>query len=542
VAQTQTGNTINTNVSVNPLTGAYTFTFNDPYNMLIDLQNSADIITVGGTHNDKFNLLSASGVTINGSAGNNIYNIGAAAAGLNGNVIKGGTGFDFVTLSGGNSTVDLTQGANAGLEAIVGNKNYGGQSVVVSLSQLLASKLTNGGSGRAFASVIGATGEVTVVETGKFKFVGSVDSSGQGFDETGGAIAGTALTSLKASVTSISAISGNLAAIYAGSVTGAVPAGETEVSQLLSAYVFSDGVKSYTVWTDGVVNPVSPTGVALGAVYQPLAAVPSVPYTYNSVSVFNKVEKWAGASLYVRLLPGNSSASAAIDLKVGVTGLNIHGDAGNFGINSFGLGGSGGNNHIYGSKAGNVFDLQLTLSLQDILTGGNGFDVVKGAANGADIDLTANNGTTSHAATLIDAVVGSNNLANIQTVEFDVNTARYTLDATGAKTAVFEALLGSTSDTLSLSGNGKWVEIASFAPGAALPLHASALINANILDAQFGTSPHKAATSMTGHLFEQVDLHGNPVKFLTVYTDATIDNQLATPAASVMAHFDHIIL
>lgn len=552
MAQTQSGGTINTNIAINPLTGSYTFTFNDPFNMLIDLLNSADIVTVGGAHNDKFNLLSSSGVTINGSAGNNIYNISASAASLNGNVLKGGSGFDFITLTGGNSTIDLTAGANTGIEAVVGNKAYSGQSVVVSLSQLLSSKLTDGGAGRAFASVIGATGQMSVVETGKFKFIGTVDSAGHGFDAAGQAIVGAALASLQSSVTGISSISGNLAAMYAGSVTGVVPVSETEVSQSLSAYVFSDGVKSYTVWTDGVVNSITPTGTATGTLYQPLASTPVAPYAYNSVAVFNKVEKWAGASLYVdangvenlRLLPGNTSASAAIDLKVGVTGVNIHGDPGTFGINSFGLGGSGGNNHIFGSKAGNVFDLQLSTTLQDVLSGGIGFDVVKAAANGADIDLTANNGTTGVRASLIDAVVGSSNLANIQTAEFDVNSARYTLDATGAKTAVFEAMLGSTDDTLSLLGSGKWVEVSSFAPGAPLPEHASALSNADILDAQFGASTHKAATSLTGHLFEQVDLRGNAVKFLTVYTDATIDNQLATPSAamSALAHLDHLLI
>ncbi|MFM6829011.1 MAG: hypothetical protein ACKOVA_01540, partial [Novosphingobium sp.] len=175
MAQTQTGTTVNANVSVNPLTGILNYAFNDPFNMLVNLQNATGIAATGTAFDDKFNLLNSSATTINGGAGNNIYTVSADAASLNGNIIRGGTRFDFVTLAGGNTAVDLTQGST-GVEAVVANKQYSGESVVVSLSQLAGSALTNGGTGRAFAAVVGDTGSVNVVASGKFKFVGVVDA------------------------------------------------------------------------------------------------------------------------------------------------------------------------------------------------------------------------------------------------------------------------------------------------------------------------------------------------------------------------------
>jgi hypothetical protein len=541
MGQKQTGATINTNIGVNAVTGIYTFTFNDPFDMLINLNNSTGVIVSGSIHNDKFNLMSATGLTISGSQGNNIYNISAAAAGLADNIIHGNTGYDFITLTGGNALVDLTTGSSA-IEAVVGNVGFTGQAVTVKLNQLVSSALTDGGAGRAFAAVIGTTGHVNVLQTGKFTFVGVVDAAHHGFDALGNAITGSALTSLMSSVTDISAISGNLASIYAGSATGAIPVHESEVSTLTNAYVFSDGVKAYTVWTDGTVSPTDAQGNVLADIFHPTAATPDVTPLLNSVAVFSKADQWAGANLFtdaaglpdIRLIHGNTTGYTAIDLRAGVTGVAIHGDDGNNGVNYFGLGASGGNNHVFGSKAGNVFDLQLSTALQDLLTGGNGFDVVRAAANGSDVDLTANNAATSKASTSIDAVVGSANLSAIQTVELDVGKLKVTIDATGAKTSIFEALLGSSTDTLTLSGGGKWLEVATFAPGALLPAHASALVNADILNATFGVSPHKAENSLIGHLFEQVDIHGAALKYLTVYTDATIDNLLAAPVVHLI--------
>lgn len=548
MGQKQTGETINTNIGVNANTGQYVFTFNDPFNMLINCNNSSSVIVSGSTHNDKFNLLNATDLSISGGKGNNIYNVGAAAGGLNGNVIKGNTAYDFVTLSGANTNIDLTQGSS-GIEAVIGNKNFGNQTVTVNLSQLTASAATNGGTGRAFAAVIGTDGHVDVVQSGKFKFVGVIDAANHGFDANGNALTGDALTALQGSVTSVASITGNLASIYAGSTTGAVPANESEVSTKLNAYVFSDGTKSYTVWTDGTVSPIDVKGNALPDIFHPTAATPATPVTYNSVDVFNKTDQWAGATLFsnangeqdIRLIHGNTEGYTAINLRQGVTGASIHGDDGNNGTNYFGLGQTGGSNHIFGSKAGNVFDLQTSTSLQDWLTGGKGFDVVRATADGADVDLTANN-ASGHAATSIDAVVGALNSKLIQNVEVDVTKLTQTIAANGDKTLVFEALLGSSDDTVHLTGGGKWVQVAAFAPGSALPDHASALVGADVLDAQFGSKVHTAENSLTGYLFEQVDLKGNPVKYLTVYTDATIDNQLTAPTSlHALATHDYLV-
>jgi hypothetical protein len=548
VAQTNNGSTINVNISINSTTGQYVYNFNDPFSLLLYLNNStSNIVSLLGSYNNKINLLSASGVTINGGKGNNIYNVSATAGGLNGNIIHGSTGYDFITLSGSNTQIDLTQGAR-GVEAVVGRNGLNGESVTVSLNQLVSSAVTNGGAGRAFAAVIGSTGAVNVLETGKFHLVGVVDSASNGFDASGNAITGTALTDLLNSVTQISNITGNLASLYAGSTTGTVPANETEVANQLSAYVFSDGTKSYTIWTDGTVTPTDIKGNVLAPVYHPGAATPAQPFTYGSVALFDKTTDWAQATLStdvngvstIKLSAGDTSAYSAIALKAGVTGTKVVGDNGANGQNWFGLGQSGGGNHIVGSKGGNLFDLQLSTSLQDWLTGGTGFDIVKAVAAGADVDLTANN-PSGHAATGIDAVVGSANLSNTQTVELDLTKLQYVTDSTGAKGAVFEALLGSVDDVLTLSGGGRWLEVSTFAPGSTLPAHAAALAHADLLDAAFGSHTHTAENSLTGYLFEQLDLHGNVLKYVTVYTDATIDS-LLTPPATTPAALDHIVL
>jgi hypothetical protein len=192
----------------------------------------------------------------------------------------------------------------------------------------------------------------------------------------------------------------------------------------------------------------------------------------------------------------------------------------------FGLGGSGGGNHIFGGPGGAIFDLQTSTALQDILTGGPGFSVVRAAADGADVDLAAGNASTGVPSTGIDAVVGSSNLAKLQTVELDANKVSYSTDGTGTKVGVFEALLGSSGDVLTLSGTGKWVEVASFGPGADLPAHASALASPDVLDAVFGSQTHTAENSLSGYLFEQVNSTGGAIKYLTVYTDATLHSTL----------------
>jgi hypothetical protein len=237
----------------------------------------------------------------------------------------------------------------------------------------------------------------------------------------------------------------------------------------------------------------------------------------------------------LKLGDGTSLAYAAIQLKAGASGTVIRGDNGANGGDWFGLGGSGGLNQIYGSRAGDIFDLQLSTSLQDILHGNAGFDVVLAKAIGADVNLTATNSATGVAATSIEAVVGSG--GKTQTVEVNPNALAVSTDSTGAKTSVFEAMLGGdASDVLTLEGPGKWMEIGTpFAPGSALPTHATALTGATILDGLYGGTVHTAENSLTGYLFEDVGAKGVPLKFVTIYSDSAINNQLAAPSTALMA-------
>ncbi len=537
MAQRQDGSTVNATISQNANTGQYVFTFNDPFNMLFNLNNSADFAIQGTTLNDRFNLLNSSGLTLNGGKGNNIFALGTAAADLNGNLLKGGTAVDFVTYGASGQAIDLTQGA-AGIEAVVGRRNLSAENVTLRLDQLTASSLTNGGTGRAFAAVVGSDGQVNVIETGRFKLVGVVDAAGNGYDAAGASITGAALAQLQGSVTSVAKITGNLAAMYAG--TTSVPARETHIANELNAYVFSDGSKNYTVWSDGTVSRLDRTGTPISDAYHPVAAAPAVAPTYGVVETYSKDTESASATITVnaigmpqlQLNDGTTMGSSAVVLRAGVTGVKVIGDSGINGPNWFGLGQSGGLNQIVGSKAGNIYDLQLSPSLQDQILGGVGADIVRATADGSDVDLTANNGFTSLASTSIEGVAGS--LRGIQTVELDFGKLRFTTDALGGKGAVFSAMLGSADDTLNLSGLGRWNEVATFKPGDALPDHASGLVGADLLKQAFGPGPYNPETALTGHLFAQVNNQGAAIKYVTIYTDATIESTLLPPIGNHM--------
>lgn len=546
MAKKITGATISATVSVNQNTGQYQYSFSDPFAMQINLANSSDIIIKGNNSNDFFRLMNSSGVTISAGNGNNIFDVSAGIGGLNDNIIRGGKGVDFITLNGSNSVIDLT-GSTSGIEAVIGGKSFTGESVKIALNQLNSSALTDGANGRAFAAVIGSTGVVDVVQTGKFKLVGIVDSASHGFTATGEAITGDALTSLLASVTQVGSITGNLASLYAGSSTGKIPTNETQVSGALSAYVFSDGSKSYTIWTDGTIAITDTKGNALPSVYQPALATPAQSTSYGTVSLFDKTGTWAGATVHfdnngipdIKIQNGTSGAVSSITLTGDVSDTSIHGDAGENGMNWFGLGKSGGYNKIYGSKGGSIFDLQSSTELLDILKGGSGFNIVRASADGASVDMTIDGSSTGKASIGIDAVVGGSNAKTIQSVAIDVGKINYSLDSSGIKSGVFVAMLGSAEDTLTLTGNGKWVEAATFSPGSALPEHAQALANAAMIDAAFGSTKYTAENALIGHLFEQLNNQGQVVKYMTVYTDATIDNALSSPLETVLALHGH---
>src|SRR5579859_2190196 len=506
IGQNQRGTTVNASISVLP-TGQFLYTFNDPFNMLVNLTNSTGISVDGGKLDDQFNLENATGDTINGGSGNNTFSVSAAVGNLNGNLIRGGTGgFNLVQINGSGSDVDLTglsQGtaADSNIEMVVGRQGLTGDTIEVNLNQLATSSLTNGGAGpgKAFAAVIGRGGVVNVTEPGKFQLVGEVDSSGAAYDPTGTVLTGAAATAVTSQVTSILNVEGDLAADYSGSVNKTIPPGYTYVPNALNAYVFTDGTTSYTVWSDGVVNATNTAGTTTA--FQPAAATPATQPTLGTFDQFHQYStdptyKFAVGTLGVnpaglttlQLSSGASLAYAAV-LANGVSGTVIRGASGGAGGgpnggNWFGLGPSGGANTIIGSPVGDIFDLQNSSALVDILKGSTGFDVVlaKGTSSAIDVDLTAGNPTTGIASRNIDAVVGKNTATD--TVEVDLGTLNVSL-VNNVKESVFEAMFGSTSSALTLSAatGTFWNQVATWAPGAAAPANAEAIDNPAVLDA-----------------------------------------------------------
>ena len=550
--QNQKGTTVNASISVSA-SGVFTYTFNDPFNMLVNLTKSTGIVVTGGNLNDQFNLQNATGVTINGGNGNDTFSVSAAVANLNGNILRGGNGINLVQFNGSGSDIDLTglsQGtaAASNIEIVVGRAGLTGNTVEVNLNQLATSSLKSS-AGKAFVAVIGRDGQVNVTEPGKFALVGEVDANGVGYDAGGAVLTDGALASLTAKVTSITNIEGSVAADFAGSKDKVLAPGQTYLPGALSAYVFSDGSTNYTVWSDGVVNATN--GTASATAYQPAVVTLASQPALGTFGQFHMSDpdpnyKYAVGTLGVNpaglttllLASGESLAFAAV-LANGVTGTVIRGTAGAKsggpnGGNWFGLGPSGGGNTIIGTSVGDIFDLQNASALVDILKGSTGFDVVRAkAAGGVNVDLTA--ATNGVAARQIDAVAG--NKAAVDTVELDLGTLGVTQTASGVKQSVFEAMFGSAASTLTLSAatGTFWKEVTTFAPDAAPPPNAEALYDPSMLDAVYGVGTYKAENSLTGYLFEQVNSKGVALKYVTIYTDGTLANNLAAPATA-MAH------
>ena len=542
------GSTVNATIGVDSATGEYRYTFQDPaIDMQISLTNSSGIIvdTTLREMNDKFLLESSSGDTINAGGGNDTFVVANTSTSLNGDVLVGGpNSVNVVQVMGSGTTIDLTgvsagTAASTGIEAVVAHTGLTGETVDVNLAHLQSSTLTDAGAGpgKAFVALIGADGQVNVTSGAAFQLVGVMNAAGQGFSAAGAALSGADTATLASMVTRIDDVRGTLATDYTGE---ADPTKQSYVPGALSAYVFSNGSAYYTVWTDGTVHQLTPAGATVVTAFQP---GPSTPATdvLGTFSQFSKSDTWASGALGInpqglttlKLGDGNSLAYAAIQIKAGASGTVIRGDSGANGGDWFGLGGSGGGNYIYGTKAGDIFDLQLSTSLADILRGAGGFDVVVAKAIGTDVNLTANNPNTGIAATGIDAVVGSS--GKTQTVEVNPNALAITLDSTGARTSVFEAMLGGdASDTVTLEGPGKWAQIATFAPGAPLPTHATPLADAPILDGLFGPSKETAENSLTGTLFESVGARGAALKYVTIYSDSAISNQLASASPALL--------
>jgi hypothetical protein len=562
-------------------TGNFQYNFNNnDYNELIDLTNSTSLSVTGSDANDQFLLSNSSGDTINGGKGNNTFVVGQTAGSLNGDIINGGAGFNTIQLNGSGTSIDLSGGgANSnGIEAVVAQAALTGESVNLAASELQFNGRLGNPIGDAFVALLGADGVVNFTQAGAYSFLGEVNSSGLAFDASGAQLTGSAATTLLSEASSITSVLGNLAADYAGARDHVAPTGETYVPNALRGYVFQIQGVDYTIWTDGTISYTYtvPAGGATVSLTRDAAGTAPQPTTYHYVSgqtaaplsaaqtpgpgfdpgVYNQNAsagaQWVTGKLGLNatglttLLLGDGSTlnEGAVSLGSGVTGIVVRGVGGTSG-SWFGLGRSGGANFVYGDKGVNIFDLQNTSSLQDILTGGTGpygtsFNVVRSEANSADINLTALNATTGIAAHYINAVVGTGKRS--QTIELDVNTlSQYTVGG-DVNHADFTAFLGGTpgssaTDTLYLSsGQGYWQQVGStFTPGGPLPAHADALTQAALLDylaSQGVGTAGSAEKSLTGYLFEQLNIKGQVVEYVTIYSDATVDiSGLTAPTA-----------
>jgi hypothetical protein len=542
MGQKTDGSTLNATISTNAA-GATTFTFNDPFSMNIALGASSGVNVKGGAFNNRFLLDSSSGDTITGGVGNDIFVVAASASDLGGNVLKGAGGVDIVQLKGSFAEIDLTgvsagTAASSGIEAVVGGKALSGEIVDLNMADLASSTLNFGGAGpgNAFVAMIGRDGVVNLTTPGAVKFLGAVDASGAGFAADGTPLDPTATAALAAEVTPIGDVLGSLAQMYNNSTN---PKGWAAEAGNLSAYVFSSGVKLYTVWTDGTVNQVgSSTGVST-PLFQPLPTVSSNPQL-GQISLYDPttagsvtLTTTAAGATSLSLTKDAPGATGAIVVSGGATGLAIHGDNGANGGDWYNLAKSGGANVIYGTVSDDLFELGGSTALSDTLKGQGGFDIVHAPTDGTDVDLTGLS-MGIPASSGIEAVVGS--ASGTQTVELNLSSLAIVLDGTGAKTSVFEAMLGSSTDTLTLSGNGKWQQIATISPGGNLPTGATALTDASALDAAFNghATSGKAEATLVGNLFEQLGSGGVVTRYVTIWTDATIVSPFPSAVTSMV--------
>ena len=543
MGQKSNGSTVNATVSMNAA-GQITYDFNDTFDSSVSLGSSTGLLvddTASGG-DDLFSLQNSTSDTLNGGSGNDTFVLSDADTSLN-DVINGGKGLNVIELRGSGTFVDLTasnattSAASSGIEAVVAEKALSGESVNLNLGQLSGSTLTDAGAGpgRAFVALIGVDGQVSVNQSGQFTLAGVLNAAGQGFAADGTALDAADTAALAAEVTGIGDVDGTLVADYAGAKAKLAPTLDN-----LNAYVFVKGSVSYTVWTDGTVTVNDANGDTVTA-YQPATSVAAAPAD-GTVTQFTKAGTWASAAIGVNAaglstlsINDGSSIGYAAEVLKGVTGAVFHGDNGTNGGDWFGLGGSGGGNYIYGSPASDIFDLQQSTALSDFLIGGKGFNIVQAPTGGTDVDLTANNATTATAATGVGAVVSDAAAAKAGGVTVEIDPTKLAVTTTsGAKTAVFEAMIG-TPGALTLEGAGTWVQAATWAPGAALPTGATALTDASALDALYGSKSYTAETTLTGYLFEQIGSKGAVLKYVTVYTDGALVNDLTAPSAAVMA-------
>ncbi len=521
------------------------YRFGASYDTKINLSEVTGVDVVGGLGNDEFLLGTSSANFITVGSGNDEFVIGADAADLAGNVLTGDGGFNQVVFKGDGQTADLTKATygvqSSGIDAVVGGAKLSGETVDLTLAQVLTTSL-NGGvtkdADRAFIALIGTDGAVNLSIPNGAQLVGVLNASGVGFDGSGNALSAAATASLAGQVTSIGNVAGTVARTFTGSTSVAK---QTAALENLDAYVFSTGAGASatyeTVWTDGTITTTNALGAA-NTYTQPTAGTALLPYGLGTVQILDTSSSYVAATLSTTASGvtaaqiGGGTVAAHDAITVGaVSGTIIRGDNGQAGGDYFNLAASTGGNTIIGSPANDVFDLGTSGALTDILQGGAGFNAVTDEG-GADVDLTS--GTTGVAAKDIQAVVGS--ATGSTTVEVDLSTL-----ATVKTASIFEAFLGSSASTVTVSAsNGTWIEVGPFAPSAAASIGALPLTNADLLDTLYGaTKSYNAENSLSGYLFEQVvgtGSHQRVVKTATIYTDASVVNSTTPPVALMAQH------
>ncbi|HEX4182669.1 MAG TPA: hypothetical protein VHY34_05380 [Caulobacteraceae bacterium] len=525
----------------------------DTLDMSISLTNlSNSNIIVGSTANNNFSLGSSSGDSITAGPGDSLFATSLTATSLGGDQLIGGPGVNFVEVGGSKTTIDLTQSSTAsgagstGIAAVVGRVFRSPaipttDVVDVSLSGVATSGIKSA-VGTAFVTVLTTNG-VTNLTGSNVTYLGEVSSAGAGYDAAGDKLGAAQTSALAADVTSITNLEGTLAQLFFIDLN-LNPATQAYIQNHLNAYVFSSGGKDYTIWSDGAVTlngsaayyKAAPSTNAVGGVTSAQEVPMFNPAGDAEATLADNTA--GGSSLF--LGPSTTGPYGAIQLGAGNKGTIVRNNKSAVGGGYFGLAGSLGGNTIVGTPNGTQFDLGAATSLIDTLQGRSGFNVVT-APHATDVNLTGGNPATSAASSNISAVVGAPK--HTETVEVDLSTLATTTVA-GVGSAEFEAFLGGTANTLTLTGGVStgWKEVGKMAPGAALLPKAQALVGPTLLntywqaDGGVTTATSTAKTRLTGYLFEQIGSSGQPVEFVTIWTDATVVNHLVGPTAvSAMA-------
>lgn len=533
-----------------PTTGSPTYTFSDSFDMNVSLAavSNAQVVFNGSTGNDRISITkTAVGDTITGSGGNSQFVLTQGVLNLNKNVLTAGAGFNVVKSNTSGATVDLTgvslgTAESTGIAGVVANHyevNLTGQVVDLDFNGLQTSNLTDGvsGHGPAFVALIGRDGVVNFSTPANLQFVGVMDGLGDGFSASGVALSSAETATLASEVTSLAGVEGTLAYQWTGLAGDTTPTQQAAWNYLpdnLSAYVFTDGTKDYTIWSDGTVKQIS--SGATSTLYQPVA-VTGATATFGKVAVTNTV-----AAAYATVAPavtghglstltlgnGRPTTDGSVTFNPNVAQTISYSDNGLNGGIQFNLQSLAAGTVVTGTPAGDLFELGAATTLTNVIKGQGGFNVVHAAAAGAVVDLTGQNPVVKVAATDISAIVGG--AATTQTVKVSLSAL-----PVSSGMSEFEALLGSSADKLIVVAAQAWKEVATFSSSAAPITGETPITNATELDTIYGQA-NAAETQLSGYLFEATI--AGATHYATIWTDATVaagTNVTLLPHALVQA-------